>query len=112
MRRTFSFSRVFRKLQFTNRRRSLFWEGAEEGYVLPQEGYRTAALLRFTCEDKAAALTKALEVFGSLRQVELPKTPAEELAFVTPVLPEGEMMRLARSLPGAALTSMVRLADL
>ncbi len=103
---------VIDEVKHLARRRTLFWERATPGYVLPAEAAMATEVLRFTCANRATALSEAMASFGAVQVVELPDAPAEELCFVTPQMAKSDISAQLQGLHGVTLCSRLQLADL
>ena len=86
-------------------RKYLFWGPNEEGHV---NDYRLAParlLLRYCGGDAA----QVAQVFGEVQTVSVANAPADEIAFITPSLPLGELEEKMAALNGMTLVSKLRL---
>jgi len=92
-------------------RKSLFWEPAKDGYVLPHGKDETAFLVRLSCDDRQTALAAVTAALGEVRRVTRPDAPETELAFITPVAPEDDTLGKLSALRGVRLLSRIRVAE-
>ena len=102
---------VIDEVRHMKTRKSLFWEPATEGYVLPHGQAETAFLVRLSCDDRGTALAAVTAAFGSVREVRRPDAPETELAFVTPVQAEDKTLGQLDALRGVRLISRIRVAE-
>ena len=93
-------------------RKSLFWDGAVDGYVLPAADAEMAYLVRLSCDDRQAAWAEVLSAFGDVKAVSRPDAGDNELAFITDVMSEESLNQKVSALRGAALISRIRMAAL
>ncbi|MBR5525072.1 MAG: homoserine dehydrogenase [Clostridia bacterium] len=100
---------VIDEVKHLDARKYLFWEPATADYVADHRLAPTRMLLRYTCADKPAATEAVTAAFGPVDFVSVADAPADEIAFVSPTLPEGELMKTATALPGMTLLRSLRL---
>ncbi len=93
-------------------RKSLFWDGAVDGYVLPASAAEMAYLVRLSCDDRQTAWSEVLSAFGDVKAVSRPDAGDGELAFVTDVMSEDVLNQKVSALRGAKLLSRIRMAAL
>lgn len=74
-------------------RKYLYWSRSEPGYVVDYRECPAVYFVRAKAHEKNAALRAAGSLFGKVRELLLPEPPADEVAFLTPELPEGELER-------------------
>ncbi len=101
---------VIDEAKHLNARKYLFWESGDPDYILPQEEYRCAALLRFETENKQSLSDRLQEMLGAVTVISLPDAPQQELAVVTQPLTESELNRAVSAVDGKLL-SRIRIAD-
>ena len=102
---------VIDEVRHMKTRKSLFWEPATEGYVLPHGQDQTAFLVRLSCDDRGTALAAVTAALGEVREIRRPDAPDTELAFVTPAAPEDDTLAKLSALRGARLVSRIRVAE-
>ena len=66
-------------------------------------------LLRFSCQEDAGALMQIGQVFGDVRMVTIPDAPANEVAFITPCMPEYLLNEKIAGFTGMTLTRRLRM---
>ena len=93
-------------------RKSLFWDGAVDGYVLPADVAEMAYLVRLSCDDRQTAWAEVLSAFGDVKAVSRPDAADNELAFITNVMSEKALNEKVSALRGATLISRIRMAAL
>lgn len=74
-------------------RKYLYWLPAQDGYVCDYLEAPAVMFVRSQVHNRAAALKAANRLFGKVTEVVGGGTPAGEFAFITPELPEGELIR-------------------
>ena len=100
---------VIDEVKHLKARKYLFWGPHEEGHV---RDYRLAPcrmLLRFSCQEDAGALMQIGQVFGDVRMVTIPDAPANEVAFITPCMPEYLLNEKIAGFTGMTLTRRLRM---
>lgn len=100
---------VIDEVKHLKARKYLFWRPGVEGYVLDHRLAPVSMLLRFSCEENAAALAQIGHAFGDVRVVSIPDAPANEVAFVSPAMPEADLMEKVTQLQGVRLVRALRL---
>lgn len=101
---------VIDEVKHLNARKYLFWEPALADYVLPEDGYPFARLLRFDTHDRDALMQTLGTVFEGLTAVTHPASSDGELAVVTQPL-DGKSLDAALAKAGVRPVSCLRLAD-
>lgn len=98
---------IIDEVKHLERRKTLFWEEGSPDYVVPYTAGEVSMLVRIP----KAQQSLAQATFGDdLRFVQTPQLP-EEIGFVTPVMPEGELdSRLQQS--GLTVINRIRIADM
>ena len=71
----------------------------------------TAMLLRLHCADTEAVFAQVQQLFGEVQRLHADGETAQELAFVTPVMPEGKIDEQLAALTDATVVSRIRVAD-
>ena len=104
---------VIDEVKHLKARKYLFWEHGEEGYVDNYEKDETSLLLRFQCADadQEALCARMNGAFGSITRVTADGVLGE-LAFVTPVLPEQELIDRLSMVSDVPFISSIRIADM
>ncbi len=102
---------VIDEVKHLKARKYLFWQPGVPGYVLDHMQLPVSMLLRFTCAEGAGALTQVGQTFGDVRVISVTDAPDDELAFISPVMPEAELRQKLAGLQGMTLVSAIRLFD-
>ena len=89
-------------------RKYLFWEPHEAGRVLSYRQAPTIKLVRVTSADTAAAKARITETFGEVTFVVNPDAPAQELAFISPVMAEETLDAALDALDGITVVKTLR----
>ena len=100
---------VIDEVKHLKARKYLFWEKGYADYVIPHENGTVRFLLRVT--DAPDAVQKAQNAFGDITPVTGEGVPAGEMAFVTPVMPEGALLTAVAAC-GLTVKSQLRVAAL
>lgn len=79
---------VIDEVKHLQTRKYLFWGPSEEGHMRDYRLAPVQMLLRFSCKKDAGALMQIGQVFGDVRMISIPDAPEDEVAFVTPCMPE------------------------
>ena len=102
---------VIDEVKHLSARKYLYWEKGGDDYVLPQENFETAWMIRLLVDDKDLA-TLALEaLFGNVKFLTRSRAASNELLFITPVLPERETAKRLAELKNYVLVNALRVAD-
>lgn len=99
---------VIDEVKHLRARKYLFWEHGVAGYVRDHRLAPAVMLLRFTCEEDAGALIQIGRAFGDVRMVSVPDAPENEVAFITPSMPECLLMEKVADFTGMTLTRALR----
>ncbi len=93
-------------------RKYLFWEPAKEGYVCDYLQVPEKMFVRLGAQDKAAALKSARGLLGEVTEVACSGIEGEA-AFITPAIPEGEIVRALQALEAQdyPVLSTIRVLD-
>ena len=102
---------VIDEVKHMKTRKSLFWEPATEGYVLPHGQDQIAFLVRLSCDDRGTALAAVKAALGEVREIHRPDAPEYELSFVTPAAAEDETLEKLHALRGVRVLSRIRVAE-
>ena len=100
---------VIDEVKHLKARKYLFWGPREEGHVRDYRLAPTRLLLRFSCEEDAGALMQIGRVFGDVRMVTIPDAPDNEVAFITPCMPEYLLNEKIAGFTGMTLTRRLRM---
>ena len=100
---------IIDEVKHLHARKYLCWGPAEAGYVRDHRLAPATMLLRFTCDPDAGALMQVGSAFGDVKTVRLPDTPENELAFISPCMPEYLLMEKVNALQGMHLTRAIRM---
>lgn len=90
-------------------RKYLFWESGDPGLVLSHRQAAVTKLVRLTAADITAVKEKIAATFGEVAYVTVSGAPEDELAFVTPTMPEGELETALTSLTDVTLVNALRI---
>lgn len=99
---------VIDEVKHLTARKYLFWERGELGYVRDHRLAPATMLLRFSCEEDAGALVQIGRAFGDVRMVSVPDAPENEVAFISPSMPECLLMEKIGKFTGMTLTRSLR----
>ena len=86
-----------------------FWENHEDGMVEDYLEYETALYIRGYAKNPADSLIEIREAFGGVKKLERSDAPANELAFITPVMKEKELREILSELRDFASASVIRI---
>ncbi|MBQ1203814.1 MAG: homoserine dehydrogenase, partial [Loktanella sp.] len=100
---------VIDEVKHLQARKYLFWGAGEEGYVRDYRLAPAKMLLRFSCQKDAGALVQIGRVFGDVRMISIPDTPEDEVAFITPCMPEYLLTEKIDAFTGMTLIKSLRL---
>ena len=100
---------VIDEVKHLKARKYLYWGANEPGHVRDHRLAPATMLMRFTCEEDAGALVQIGRTFGDVRMISIPDAPANEVAFITPCMPEYLLMDKINSFTGMTLTRAIRL---
>ncbi len=100
---------VIDEVKHLKARKYLFWERGGADYVVDPAQGSVSMLVRVRAD--ADTLARVRTAFGEVQVVTAADTPAGELAFVTPVMPEGALMEALDSL-SLDIVSRLRIADM
>lgn len=87
------------------------WGHGEEGYVVDYKTVETSLYVRATAADTEAVLRAVKQAFGDVQELTRKRMPDDELAFVTPVLPEQELRQKLESIEGLNIITTIRVTD-
>lgn len=90
-------------------RKDLHWGPAEAGYVRDHRLAPATMLVRFECEEDAGALVQIGRTFGDVRMISIPDAPDNEVAFITPCMPEYLLMDKMGAFTGMTLKRAIRI---
>ena len=100
---------VIDEVKHLNARKYLFWNGNEPGHVRDHRLAPARLLLRFACEEDARALVQIGQVFGDVRMISIPDAPDNEVAFISPSMPEYLLEEKIASFTGMTLVRRLRM---
>ncbi len=100
---------VIDEVKHLEKRKPLFWEPHEAGRVLSHRQAPTVKLVRVTGADVTAIKQSVTAMFGEVTFVALPDAPAQELAFVSPVMTEDELDGALAALDGVTVVKALRI---
>ncbi|HOB37216.1 MAG TPA: homoserine dehydrogenase [Candidatus Avimonas sp.] len=88
------------------------WGPGEDGYVSDHLQNPVSAMIRLKCGDTKAVRDEIEAGLGGCERVKVSNAPADELALVTPKTEEFRINQALKSVSGAKLLSLIRIADL
>ncbi len=100
---------VIDEVKHIHARKYLFWGPNEPGHVRDHRLAPVTMLLRFACEEDAGALVQIGRTFGDVRMISVPDAPQNEVAFITPCMPEYLLMDKVSGFTGMTLTRAIRI---
>ena len=100
---------VIDEVKHLKARKFLFWGPNEVGHVRDHRLAPTRMLLRFTCDKDASALVQIGRVFGDVRMVSIPDAADNEVAFISPSMPEYLLEEKIAGFFGMTLTRRLRM---
>ena len=100
---------VIDDVKHLNARKYLFWNGNEAGHVRDYRLAPARLLLRFVCEEDARALVQIGQVFGDVRMISIPDAANNEVAFISPSMPEYLLEEKIASFTGMTLVRRLRM---
>ncbi|MBE6777991.1 MAG: homoserine dehydrogenase [Ruminococcaceae bacterium] len=100
---------VIDEVKHLNARKYLYWGPNEPGHVRDHRLAPVSMLMRFSCEEDAGALVQIGRTFGDVRMISIPDAPANEVAFITPCMPEYLLMDKIGGFSGMTLTRAIRM---
>ena len=86
------------------------WDDAKEDMLANYLDSETALYVRGTCSDSIAVRTAIYNSFGKVTYLQRNNQPADEIAFVTPIMKEADARRML-STCGLKVISTIRVAD-
>ena len=100
---------VIDEVKHLKERKNIYWSANEKGHVRDHRLAPARLLLRFTCDKDASALVQIGRVFGDVRMLSIPDAPDNEVAFISPSMPEYLLEEKIGSLFGMTLTRKLRM---
>jgi len=100
---------VIDEVKHLKTRKTLFWGPNEKGHVRDHRLAPARLLLRFTCEEDAGALVQIGRIFGDVRMLSIPDAPDNEVAFITPCMPEYLLEEKIAGMSGMTLLRRMRM---
>lgn len=100
---------VIDEVKHLKARKYLWWGPSEEGYVRDHRLAPTAMLVRFSCEENAGALLQIGRMFGDVRMISIPDAAENEVAFITPCMPEYLLREKMDTFTGMTLERAIRI---
>jgi len=100
---------VIDEVKHLKTRKTLFWGPNEKGHVRDHRLAPARLLLRFTCEEDAGALVQIGRIFGDVRMLSIPDAPDNEVAFITPCMPEYLLEEKIAGMSGMTLIRRMRM---
>ena len=92
--------------------RSLTWTDSEQSFILPFEQFTCANYIRLSAKnvDVTKAVVKA--VFGDVEYLSSKNQPSDELAFITPIISEKDVLNACEKVSdGAEILGRIRVLD-
>ena len=86
-----------------------FWENHEAAAVEDSAEYETALYVRGYAKNPEESLINIREAFGGVRALERKDAPANEIAFISPVMKEKELREILSELKDFASASVIRI---
>lgn len=105
-------SDIISAVKHSDTSRSLTWVDSEQSFILPFEQFTCANYIRLDAKnvDVTKAVVKA--VFGDVEYLSSKKQPANELAFITPVISEKDALNACEKVSdGAEILGRIRVLD-
>ena len=102
---------VIDEVKHLDRRKSIFWEKGEEGYVIDCREGRDKSFVRLRCDDPEATWAAMITGLSGCQRIRAEGVPAGEIGFITPFLREQELESKLAALPGTQVVSRIRVAD-
>ena len=103
---------VIDEVKHLKARKYLFWERGSADYVVDYTEGRVAMFVRLKAADKQAAKNQIQSALGQVEYLTYSEAPENEVAFITPKLPEKELDAALQAMQGVEVASRIRLADL
>ncbi|MBR0446883.1 MAG: homoserine dehydrogenase [Clostridia bacterium] len=100
---------VIDEVKHLKERKNIYWGANEKGHVRDHRLAPARLLLRFSCDKDASALVQIGRVFGDVRMLSIPDAPENEVAFISPCMPEYLLEEKIGSLFGMTLTRKMRM---
>lgn len=92
------------------KRKFFGWDDAKENSLADYLECETAVYVRANASDKAAAENKINNAFGDVKYLSRKNQPQNEIAFITPLMKEGDARKIIDSLE-IETVSLIRIAD-
>lgn len=102
---------VIDEVKHLKARKYLYWEHGEPEYVADYKDWKSAALLRFVCDDKEETQRVLEAALGKCTPVTVEEAPVDELTLATPIVAERQLDEVLASLKDATVKSRIRIAD-
>lgn len=87
------------------------WGAGEENYVVDHNTVETALYVRALADDSRAAMHSVKQLFGDVQELKRKHMPENEIAFVTPAMPEGELKQKLASVKEMSIITTIRVTD-
>lgn len=87
------------------------WGPGEENYVVDHNTVETALYVRALADDSQAAMHSVKQLFGDVQELKRKHMPENEIAFVTPAMPEGELKQKLASVKEMSIITTIRVTD-
>ena len=105
-------SDVVSAVKHSDTSRSLTWSDSEQSFILPFEQFTCANYVRLSAKnvDVTKAVIKA--VFGDVEYLSSKNQPSDELAFITPIISEKDVLTACEKVSdGANILGRIRVLD-
>lgn len=94
-----------------DRKKPFGWDDAEENYVVDYKSAVTPLYIRAEVADKAKALDDVIDTIGEVEVLSFDGCKANELAFVTSAMVEGELTEKLNNISSISIKSLIRVTD-
>jgi len=96
-----------------NKKKIFGWDAGYDGYVVAHDSVETSLYVRahakgLSVTQASAAIEKA---FGKVRFLEKESMPCGEIAFVTPVMPENEIVKILSGISEIEIVNKIHITD-
>lgn len=93
-------------------RKYFYWGHGEEGYVADYKEMECRYFLRLRCGSVNETLDALNAALGKCSRITVEEAPSDELAVVTPLVTEKQVLQAAAALENVTVESQIRVADL
>ena len=92
-------------------RKPIFWEDAKEGTIIPHDMQTTSLYVKAKVKNRADAETIISEKIGQIEVLTYDGAPADEIAFITPVMTERDLTEKINEIADIETKSVIRVTD-